>query len=289
MSLQQKTVVLDVTFHMPSNERKGNMELTEVDADKDSLRLSKEFIRSKNYTKIRGMRPKTNQYLDRIALPSPFKSGTYLIPVACLEEVWPKLEAIKAEYTEAADRLAEEWTEVIEDAKRRLRSQFDPRNYPSVEAIRAKIWMTWNLIEFATPDSATLGEALYEQEKEKAKANWAAAEREVIYALRASLSELINHLVDRLRAGSDGSKKKLHASTVEKVTDFLDNFGKRNVMDDSELSGLVDKAKNVLAGKDVEVLRTNTIRQQVGSELQAVSGELSELIQSTKRAIRFSD
>jgi hypothetical protein len=294
-SLQSQTVILNVTFHLPSNERKGSLSDVQVDADKDSLRLSKEFIRSDTYKKLRGMRNETNKALANLELTGQnnsladlLQAGAYMIPVACLDDLWPKLEKIKAEYNQLGDKLAyEEWTAVIEDAKKRLRDQFDPRNYPSADRFRRKIWVDWRLIQFSTPDNATLGEALYEQEKQKAQDAWRDAECEVAYALRSGLSKLVNHLVDILQVGPDGSKKNLHSSTVDKVNDFLDTFGKRNILNDDELKDLVNKAKLVLDGKNVEDLKIG--RNKIGADLQQVGNELSQLVKSTKRAIRFKD
>ena len=102
--LQASTVILDVTSSACGNIRKGSLSEIVVDADKQSLRLSKEWIRSDNFTRARLVIINLRKVLETYALPScPFKSGTYMIPIRCLEEITPLLEKAQTDYEESAD------------------------------------------------------------------------------------------------------------------------------------------------------------------------------------------
>jgi len=286
--LQASTVILDVTSHSCSNVRKGSLSEVVVDADKRSLRLSKEWIRSDNYTRARLVIINLRKVLETYALPScPFRSGTYMIPIRCLEEITPLLEKAQTDYEEAADALEEEWEDVIVDASLRLRSQFVPENYPSAAAIRAKYSMSWRLLEFTIPDSSTIGEELYKQELAKAQNVWAEAEQEVTLALREGLHSLVNRLAGQLEVKKDGSKGKITTAAVRDINEFLDMFANRNVLDDDELKTLVEKAKGIMDGKSMDDVKKNKLT--LAAKLKEVSAGLDTLITTSKRKFDFSE
>jgi len=286
--LQASTVVLDVTSRGCGNIRKGSLAEIVVDADKQSLRLSKEWIRSENFTRARLVNINLRKTLESYALPScPFKSGTYMIPIRCLEEITPILEKAQTDYEEAADALEEEWDEIIVDARLRLRSQFVPENYPSAAAIRAKYSMSWRLLEFSVPDSSTIGEELYKQELAKAQNVWAEAEQEVTLALREGLHSLVNRLASQLEVKTDGSKGKITTAAVRDINEFLDMFANRNVLGDDELKELVEKAKGIMDGKSMDDVKKDKL--SLAADLKEISAGLDTLITTSKRKFDFSE
>jgi hypothetical protein len=84
----------------------------------------------------------------------------------------------------------------------------------------------------------------------------AEASDEIQQVLRASMSELVGHMRERLQEDPTGKPLKFKESTVSKLVEFLDMFELRNVIDDSELTDLVNKARDLLKGVDAEDLRT---------------------------------
>ena len=286
--LQKNTVILSVTFHKVSNSRTGSLEGIDVDADKNSLRLSKEFIRSEDFKKLTTIGVEVKKMLEVCAVPTKvFKRGTYLLPVAMLEEVYPVLEKAKIEYEAAASRVADEWEEIIVDAQLRLRTQFDPKNYPSAEVMRGKFWMDWGLMELSVPGSGIIGNELYEKEKEKAKNVWEEAEREVTEALREGMQKMVGRMVNQLGMKPDGSKARLQPAAVRDIQEFLNMFGKRNVLCDTELAEMVEQAKKLLDGKDAKDVRNDA--EYLKTELTKVAEGLDKLVTSSKRSFNFDE
>ena len=286
--LQKNTVILDIDFHKPSKERKGDLKNVEVDADQDSLRLTKKFINSEHYAECERIRTKTKQHIRRFAFDSDhLKDGCYLVPLSTLEDIEPTLKQAQADYAKAADQLAVSWNEIIEDAKKRLRSQFNASNYPSAQSIRRKFWMDWRVLSYSTPEASTIGEVLYEQEKKKAQDTWQRIEQEVSLAFRQSFYNLLAHLSEKLQPTADGSKKVLKQAAVDKVTDFLDTFSRRNVMNDTEMTKLVTQAKKVLKGKTAEGLKV--AKEEIGGKLATIEKSLGSMIEETKRQFNFED
>lgn len=286
--LQQNTVVLEVTFHSTSLQRKASLQQIELDGDKNSFRLNKEFIRSEHYKRLESIEwSVVKPTLSKYALPSPFKAGTYLMPIKCLDIVYPLLEKWREEFDASADALTAEWDQIIEDAKVRLGSQFNPKDYPPAKVMRGKFRMEWRLLQWSVPNESTLGEVFYEIERKKAEETWKEAEYEVSMALREGLAALVSHLVKQLEVGPEGAKKRIHESAVDKVNEFLDTFAKRNVLGDKDLAKLVEQAKQVLDNKSVEDIKS--ARESIGDQLKKVTNELTNLISSTKRVMSFDD
>ncbi len=76
------------------------------------------------------------------------------------------------------------------------------------------------------------------------------------------MKDLVDHLIERLQPGEDGKRKKFHASNVQNISTFLDNFQIRNVTDDAELAQLVEVSKQLLSGVSPDDLRKNEVDRE---------------------------
>jgi len=288
--LQKNTVVLDIRTGMPGVTRKASMENIEVNADKDSLKLTKEVLRSTYLAKARTAVYEAKKLVKRYALKSPFREGTYLLPVPALDVIYPNLEEAEKEFNEYADKFVDDFDNVVEDARKRLREQFRQEDYPPPQSVRRMFNFGYQLLSFDTPEEGILGKSLYKQELEKARQRWQQAEVEVTMALRESMKDLIDHMLERLTPAADGSVKTFKGATVGSVKEFLETFGQRNVLGDSDLELLVAKAQRILKGKDADKIRENEdIRVVVTQGMKKLSKGLDELIVTSKRKMSFED
>jgi len=112
-------------------------------------------------------------------------------------------------------------------------------------------------------------------------------DNEVSLAFRQSFYNLLAHLSEKLQPTADGSKKVLKQAAVDKVTDFLDTFSRRNVMNDTEMTKLVTQAKKVLKGKTAEGLKV--AKEEIGGKLATIEKSLGSMIEETKRQFNFED
>ena len=166
--LREESVGLDVRFQRPGVRRKGDMSMIETDGDKTMLGLSKQILDSPAYKKVCKIAHECRQSIERLALPSPLRRGTYLIPLKLLDRVYAQLQESIQEHDEAREDFLAGYPVAIETAKGRLGVHFDPQNYPPVEHMRSAMWVEHRLIEFGLPGENKLGEYIYAQEREKA-------------------------------------------------------------------------------------------------------------------------
>lgn len=279
MSSLKNTKCLSVTFHMPGDNRKGTLADVDVDADKSELRLSKRIFRSDSYRAAQVISHKTRRWLDKRSVPSPLKSGTYLVPEALMEEVEEHLREKRAEFLAEADAFITEYPYLVEKAKERLRGQFNPANYPPVEVIRRRFWMDRIFLDF-TP----AGDVEQQEELQQAM-------DDIRAALRCGLLELVTKLGGMLGERKNGQKRGVTKKTLSVFNEWLDLFPKRLVVDDDELKSLADKAKAVMEGKSQADLRDiGAVREQTRKELQQVGEQIEGLLKDMpSRAFSFDE
>ena len=83
-------------------------------------------------------------------------------------------------------------------------------------------------------------------------------------------------MVERLSGEEDGKPKKFKNSMTEKMGEFLESFGDRNLFDDDKLASLVDQARDVVSGLSTDELRQDAnLRKYIADEMNQlrVSGD----------------
>lgn len=290
MSDKSNTVFLRLSQTMIGNTRKVNNSQVEVDADKTMIRVSKQLLESPQLEAIRSFDGKVRAWLDSRCLP--FESGIRLLPVGLIEEVDAKLEEFGQERAALVDSFVSAYEELKAAAKVKLNGLYDPRNYPSVSEVRGKFAMEHQYLSFDTP--ATLSEIssdVFNREREKLAQRLDDAYTEARTILRETCRDLVGHLREKLEPTADGKRKRLHETTLTGLQEFLANFSVRNITDDAELTRIVEQAKAVLEGRNVEALRDfDAVRSQVHQDLQAIESEIDRhLIQPAHRRLSLVD
>ena len=289
--LFEKAICLAVSLRKPGNRRKLSASLVDVDADKDLISAQKILLSCEHLKTIDHYDGEIRRYLYTRCLPSLFKEGVYLVPIGMVEEVEAKLNAFADKRKQLVGAFVTAYPSLIEEAQKRLRAAFNPQDYPSSERMEANFRMEWRYIAFSVPGTLkTVSHEMFRKEQEKAQQQWAEALEEVRALLRTHLSELVQHLVDRLSGNDKGAKPKVFKNTlVTNMTEFLETFEARNLTDDMELASVVKRAKELLSGVDAQTLRTSTaLRASLHEGFSDLKGTLDTLVVSKPtRAISF--
>lgn len=151
LSVMDKAICLLISFSGFSLNRKASTASVTVNAEKSMLALSKRLLRSKEYDAIKSVDRKVKDYLKRIALPSVLKSGSYLVPIPLVEEVEQKLQQWRGERLDRIEEFILVYPKQAEAIEQELRALFDPRDYPSCEALRALYGFEWRYVDFGVP------------------------------------------------------------------------------------------------------------------------------------------
>jgi hypothetical protein len=278
-------VALIFAVHKWGNKAVGDKREITTEADKAMLALQKKLLNSPEYKAISDYLQETKEWVMWRSVPSFFRKGTFLVKLGMVEAIEDELAARKALLNILVDKFLQTYPQQVTEAKLKLGPQFRERDYPDTEEMKYRFYWDTQWISFIVPDD--LPERIKQQEIVKAQNMWEDAAQAVTYALRESFRELVAHAAERLAPGEDGKRKKLYDSTIENVSLFLDTFAARNPTNDEELATLVERAKKVLVGADIKVIKDNAaIRDSLQGEFAKLTAEADKLVE-TKPNRRF--
>jgi hypothetical protein len=275
-----RAVVLSLTIACLGTRRKVPATSVQVDADKDMLHVSKAILESDELDAIKTLDGEMRTWLGKRALPSPFRRGTFLIPLDLVEQVDGKIVEYQEKRRFLTDAFLAVYDKSVEDAKRRLNGLFDAADYPRADKVRASFCVGVQYLAFGVPEKLEgIRKDLFEREKAKAEAQWKDAADEVRQALRAMLAELVDHMVERLHGNGDGKPKVFRDSLVENLSEYLELFDPRNITDDTQLAQLVERCRHTLDGVDADALRaSDAIRTKVRLGMTQVQAVLDTMV-----------
>jgi hypothetical protein len=254
----------------------------------DWLRGAKVLIDPDCLSSVRAVLSKARTYLAKSALPFPIH-GLTLVPKETLSRIDEALCGMKAEFESEVEKFIGGYETEREKARESLGPLFNDADYPI--DVRRKFRFEWRFITMDVPGrSGILSPDLYEREKEKFKALMEETRELATVALREEFAGIVRHMVERLSGEEDGKPKRFQASMLDKMGEFLDSFGDRNLFHDEKLSALVDQARDVVSGLSTEELRQDgNLRRYIAEEMDqlrvAVDGALEDL---PRRKIRMA-
>jgi len=299
----QQAVILILRLGAPGNLRKvRGAEVVEtgealtapvtVDADKAMVHVSKYLFESDAYQAVLRYDGQTRNWLARRALPSYFREGFYLLPLALLEEVDADLQARQRQRQTLIEAFLATYEAKVEDAKIRLRGLFNPADYPDRAKIASAFRFETSYLTLEVPQTlAGVSPALFQRERDKAEAMWTQAAEEIQRALRQGFAGLVTHMIDRLTPGPDGKAKMFKESLVTNMEEFLTYFKARNLTNDEDLAALVDRAQQVMKGVDPQALKRNAdVRDTVRDGFSRLQTFMEQMVLlKPTRAISFDD
>ncbi len=281
VDLAANSVMLTLRTGKPGNRRRVRRETVasevEVDADKDSIGVSKDLLASPSLQAIAAHDRDTRRRLYMLSLPAfgTLRDGVYRVPLTLTDEVEEYLQ----ERSDARDALVKAFMPTYEaavtGARDRLRALFDAGDYPPAAAVEATFFMSWAYMVFGTPGN--LSATLFKKEQSKAAAVIGAEVEELRQVLRQAFADILDHAVGRLAVGKDGQKVVFGEGMVKGMEDFFAYFNARNLVGDTELADLVGQARAVMSGVKTQDLRTmDDVRGQVRDTLAGLKGTMDD-------------
>lgn len=302
-NLQQNAVLLSVSRGRLRTTKRISSSSVQSDADPDVLHVSKDIMDSDKLDAIGKLNAKISNFLLRICLPGPFKTGMYLLPVRLIDSTLKQLEADKVELTalvadfmefyqaahqfaQADDATAAAMLEAnpglaqFAASKAQLGSLWNPTDYPAPDQVRARFFFDFSVMEMQTPGKLkAISKELYQRELEKIQNVWEGATEKISGVLMEEFQKLTSNLAERLTPGEDGKQKSLRASTLKKMNDWCSLFDARNLSSDEQLSAMVDKARKLVNGIDLENLKDDAaVREELSKDVQGLVEEVNAAI-----------
>jgi hypothetical protein len=267
----------------------------------DWLTGSKSIIDPAEVKKVGKINNKVVAYLnpknpDSPCLPHPLH-GMKIIPIALMEEVDAEMQKFESEFWPTAETFKDRFEEFKEFSKTMYDADGFYNEFEFPDNIDDKFGFTWKYYELSTPDSIkAISMDIYNREKEKVKDELQEVKADCINALRTSFAGMVNHLVEKFTGKKKYKNRKTgrmrtqdmqwHESTIDNFYDFFGYFSDRNVFNDAELQDLVEKAKDVLKGRDAGIVKENdSLKKQIAGEMGEVQKAINELVKKPRRKI----
>ena len=185
---------------------------------------------------------------------------------------------MREELAEAVAELDRRYDQLRSAARDRLGRLYDPRDYPP--GLKDLFGVAWDFPATEPPEYLMrLKPELYEQERARVAARFEEAVKLAEQAFTAELSELVEHLAERLSGSADGKPKVFRDSAVENLGEFFDRFRRLSVGSSEQLDELVERARRVVSGVDPQELRdSRPMRRRVHEQLASVRQALDGLL-----------
>ena len=250
--------------------------------EKGWMKANKNLIDRKKLEDIQSYISDARKLISSVALPFPIK-GIYFIPNNSVEKINEGLLQIANGMAESVNAFVEKYNMYIDEARQES-EEFNEADYPL--DIKSRFSIHWRFFEMTVPSSIT--NELRQEENKRFNDLMQQARHEAVMALREGFAEIVTHLTDTLSGKLDGEEKRLRASSIEKVTEFFNEFQNKNVFNDEELEKLIKKAKTVVSGVTPKDLRDDeSLTKQIHRQLQTIKKELDSSTEKVRRRFSF--
>lgn len=264
----EKGVLVQLAISLWTGRTKLDPQLISKEADPEFLRASKYLI-ARDYMKpLEQIRNKARDFVYRKTLPFPI-TGILFIPRQMLLEVDEELTRQKNSFNEAVTDFISQYKSYVEMAKDHLKGLWNQDDYP--QNIAGKFDFQWMFFNIDAPGKKSLiTPEIYDREVNKFQQTMLEFQETAVATLRATFAEMVDHLVDRL-----DNDKVFRDSSVNHFKEFLEDFQKLDIVNDTEIRELVDRCRELLSGTRPQDLRDNELLKRHVSEKM---GEIKNII-----------
>jgi hypothetical protein len=226
---------------------------------------------------VTAVKNKSVNYWKSLSLPYT-EPGIRLIRQDKIEMFDGQMRSFQEDLEEAVLGLDRHYSELKTAAVQRLGRLYNAADYP--EPLQGLFTLDWDFPSVEPPDYLQqLNPELYQQECERVQQRFDEAVQLAEQAFSDELSKLVQHLVERLTGQTDGKPKVFRDSAVENLTEFFDRFKQLNIRSNDDLDTLVERAQQIVQGRDPQELRDNhVLRTSVANELAEVQNVLDDLL-----------
>jgi hypothetical protein len=291
-TLTSKTIILSLTVNTLGNHRKVRDAQVVTSAEKSLYNVTQKLIDAPEFKALGTLEGEIREYVkSKMAGPSPFKNGTYTLPISLMIEVDDQLQAYKLKQWQLLNTFIDALPFIKEKMEQRASDMFDWRSFPTATKVRESFDVQWNWVQLSTPDTiSAVDSGIFKREQKKIEQAWAETMADMQDLLRVEMMKLTEAMTERL-ADDNGKKKIFRDTLVTNFTDFLKTFNARNVTDNHELEVLAQQAASLLQGVDADDLRkSRRLRQNMQKEFTEMKQQLATMvIDRPTRGIELGD
>ena len=242
--------------------------LKRIGENSEWLKGSKDLVNQDLLSPIRKCAGQSRTEIIKYSLPFPINS-VYLISKEALSMIDEKLQEYKQQFWDKVQDFELLFEIAKEEAMGYLGDLYNEADYPI--DITRKFRFEWRFLTLDVPGKSTvLPPEIYEREKEKFQSMMDETRELAISALREEFAKTVNGLTEKLNKDST-QPRVIKSSMFNKMREFLDGFGTRNIFEDEVLVELSQQAKALIEGVSPDGIKKNDVM------LQKIKNEMNEL------------
>lgn len=266
-----------------SNEQKTQA-AESFGADTKAIRAGKKLIDTSHeaFKSLTSLKSQIVKLWKDNSLPYP-EPGIRLIRNEKIEELNIQFQLLKRQLDAGVAVLDDSFQELLDGARERLGSLFDPTDYPV--SLLDEFDFEWEFPSVEPPNYLqSLHPSVYEQQARRVSARFEQAVEMAEQAFMEELEKLVSHLSERLTGNEDGQPKVFRDSAVSAFSDFFNRFRQLNISSSEQLDALVANCEQMMSGVNPQGLRTSeSLRQQITANLATVQSSLDQLLTDRPR------
>lgn len=290
--LRKTSICVELRIHSPRFRKmlRAQDVLHATDkTDRGFIHIGKDLIDQSELKEIRLLDRGFKESLIRRSMECSIMSGGfYLMSARLIVQIDKEIEAFKVQRAAMVQSFADKYPALIEDARKRLGDHFDPDDYPAIGLLVQSFYVQKRYFSFDVPAALKkVNRALFDQARQESDIQWGDAANEVRDGMRVALLSLIERMTKALAVDADTGKRGiLRDSTVDQFMQYMETFADRDLLDDKELAGLVEQAKQIMAGVDPKDLRKkDDVRGAIREQFDAIGKTLTTMVVPRERVI----
>jgi len=261
--------------------------LERVGENSDWLKGSKDLVNQDLLSPVRKIANQARNEVRKYSLPFPIKS-VYLVSKEALSSIDGKLQQYKTKFWDKVTDFELLFEMAKEEAEGYLGDLYNDGDYP-MDILR-KFHFEWRFLILDVPGkSSVLPPEIYEREKEKFQSMMEETRELAICALREEFGQIVHRLTEKLDKDS-AQPKVIKSSMFNRLRDFLDDFGARNIFEDGVLVELSQQARNLIDGvSPAGVKKNDVMRQKIKNEMNELKSSIDAALEDMpRRKIRMA-
>lgn len=292
-----KAVCYVLSIHTMGTERKVSKSSVQIKdnagetLDTNSISADMRILESKEYDEIKALDRNIKKSISRLAIPSPLKEGAFIIPFTLIETTDRMVARYKQEREKLVEKFLAKVDELVEEDKVKFKAAFNPFKYPGKEEIKSKFSVDCYFESFGVPEELNnVNPEIFLREQKASAERLQKAEEEIKFALRETMLNLVNHMIQLLTPGPDGKVKQFRSPALANLSEFLETFKDRNILGDDELARIVTKAQKLTRNADAEMIRNeDSYRKTFQNSMDTLKKSMEPLVNVRTRKFNFDE
>lgn len=282
------TIILHVTFEgslakskaLTPTEKKLLRNGGPEELIRKKMKESKILFQSEEYDALESFRSKRRQEFANLGIPFPLGASMYLIRLVNIPKAEDLAKRTDAELQTFVNALIKTYPSQITKEATGLDVLYNENDYKSVDALPSLFKFRTKWMHFGVPEVLKeIDKAMWERERKRTAEVWAEAKENGLILLRQSVADMVSRLVDAVKPGENGVKKRFYGTTITNLTEFFEAFEDRNLAGDAALADQVEKLKALVSNREITDFRDDdALRAKVEKEASAIGATLQAMV-----------